>query len=72
MMQGSFLNETEYFDLRGNHVFTHNFKNNNFEVDTFLTPLTYAYNNTENKFPIYIGDYPALIHRQFLIEKTSV
>lgn len=62
-MSGGILNSKNKFELGSLFVYTPNHISDKFEVDTFLTPLLYLYNNPHVECNLIVNDYPILKYR---------
>jgi len=66
LMDGSFLKTTEEFELGSTFFYSKRAKTQKKEVDCFLTPFLYSYNNSEKMIPIIVNDFPIIPYREYV------
>lgn len=64
LVSGGILNSQDKFELGSLFVYTPNHISKQFEVDTFLTPFIYLYNNPHLNCNLVVNDYPYLKYRE--------
>lgn len=63
LVGGGIANSANHFELGSLFMYTPNHLTMKFEVDAFLTPLLYLYNNPQANANLLFNDYPVLKYR---------
>ncbi|EAS06611.1 hypothetical protein TTHERM_01074540 (macronuclear) [Tetrahymena thermophila SB210] len=72
MMSGGIINCQDVFEIGSLFIYTKNHISEDFEVDTYLTPLLYLYNNPHIKCNLVVNDYPYLKYRENVNKNISL
>ena len=74
LVEGSFMNTPEMFDVTSTFVYSQDGKltqRPNHKIDTFLTPFLYAYNNPNKGYSLNVNDVPELLFRDYVVRNAS-
>lgn len=72
LMDGSFLKSSNEFEMGSAFFYSKRHLTLKYEVDCFLTPLLYAYNNSQKNIPIIVNDFPVILFREFVVRNIKL
>ena len=72
LIDGSFMKSSEDFEMGSNFFYSKRPMTNKLEVDCFLTPFLYSYNNVEKTIPIIVNDFPIILYREYIVRHISM
>jgi len=72
LMDGSFLKSTSEFEMGSTFFYSKRVSTQKKEVDCFLTPLLYSYNNAGKMIPVIINDFPIILYREHIARNITL
>ena len=72
LMDGSFLKSHDEFEMGSNFFYSLRSVTQKKEVDCFLTPLLYAYNNSDKSIPVILNDFPKVLYREHIVRSITL
>lgn len=71
-MDGSFIKSSDEFEMGSTFFYSKRYITLKYEVDCFLTPFLYAYNNAEKMIPVIVNDFPILLYREYVARRIKL